>query len=42
MEKKQNDGKNGLYLLAAMLLAGPFYLNDFAGVIPKSVFIFFK
>jgi len=32
MEKKQNDGKNGRYLLALILLAGPFYLNDFANI----------
>ena len=32
MGKKQNDGKNGRYLLVVMLLAGPFYLNDFANI----------
>lgn len=32
MGKKQNDGKNGQYFLAFILLAGPFYLNDFANI----------
>jgi hypothetical protein len=32
MGKKQKNGKNRLYLLALLLLAGPFYLNDFANI----------
>jgi len=30
------DGENGLYILAFVLLAGPFYLNDFANMVVKN------
>ncbi|MBU0971723.1 MAG: CPBP family intramembrane metalloprotease [Proteobacteria bacterium] len=36
MEKNSRDGKNGLYILALVLLAGPFYVNDFANLYVKS------
>ena len=32
MRKNETAGKNGLYILAVVLLAGPFYLNDFANM----------
>ena len=35
MRKNATEGKNGLYILAAVLLAGPFYLNDFANMYVK-------
>jgi len=31
-EKNRTDGKNRLYVLAVVLLASPFYLNDFANL----------
>ncbi|MFC1580264.1 CPBP family intramembrane glutamic endopeptidase [Thermodesulfobacteriota bacterium] len=35
MEKTVTDGKDGLYILAVVLLASPFYLNDFANLYVK-------
>jgi membrane protease YdiL (CAAX protease family) len=32
----QDDGKNKLYILALVLLASPFYLNDFANIYVKN------
>jgi membrane protease YdiL (CAAX protease family) len=32
----QDDGKNRLYILALVLLASPFYLNDFANIYVKN------
>ncbi len=36
MRKNGTDGKNGLYILAFVLLAIPFYLNDFANMYLKN------
>ena len=36
MRKNGTDGKNGLYILAVVLLTSPFYLNDFANIYVKS------
>ena len=36
MGKNTRDGKDGLYILALVLLAGPFYVNDFANLYVKS------
>ena len=36
IRKNETDGKNGLYILAFILLAGPFYLNDFANMVVKN------
>ena len=35
-EKMEQTEKNGLYILAAVLLASPFYLNDFANLYIKN------
>ena len=32
MREDVKNGENGLYILALVLLAGPFYLNDFASI----------
>ncbi len=32
MRENETDGKNGLYILAIVLLTSPFYLNDFANI----------
>jgi hypothetical protein len=36
MRKNETDSKNGLYILALVLLASPFYLNDFANLYIKN------
>ena len=36
MRENGTGGKNGLYILAFILLAGPFYLNDFANMVVKN------
>jgi membrane protease YdiL (CAAX protease family) len=36
MRKNGKGGKNGIYILAVVLLAGPFYLNDFANLYVKN------
>ena len=35
MRENGSDGKNGLYILAVILLASPFYLNDFISIYVK-------
>ena len=35
MRGNRIDGKNGMYILAVVLLTGPFYLNDFANMYVK-------
>ena len=36
MQEKGKDGKNRIYILALVLLASPFYLNDFANIYVKN------
>lgn len=36
MRKNRIDRKNGIYILAAVLLTSPFYLNDFASMYVKN------
>ena len=36
MRENGTDGKNGLYILSVILLASPFYLNDFANMYLKN------
>jgi len=36
MRENGTDNKNGLYILAVVLLASPFYLNDFASMYVKN------
>jgi membrane protease YdiL (CAAX protease family) len=36
MRENETDGKKGLYILAVVLLASPFYLNDFANFYVKN------
>jgi membrane protease YdiL (CAAX protease family) len=36
MRENRKDKKNGLYILAAVLLVSPFYLNDFASIYIKN------
>jgi len=36
MQENIVDKKNGLYIIAAIILASPFYLNDFAGIYIKN------
>jgi len=36
MRENRTDVKNGLYILAVVLLASPFYLNDFANLYVKN------
>ena len=36
MRENATEGKNGLYILAFVLLASPFYLNDFANLYIKN------
>ena len=36
MQENGKDGQNRIYILALVLLAGPFYLNDFANIYVKN------
>jgi membrane protease YdiL (CAAX protease family) len=36
MRVNETDGQNGIYILAVILLASPFYLNDFANMYVKN------